>query len=506
MNNLRVDRVARGIANRLEDHERRLKGVETQPQLAHSSLENGAVDEYDADGNLVSSFGRQYDGTHGAVVLSGPIPPTPSTPVLGQSVAGLVARWNGTFLGEDGTVDLLVTAPMDFSRVEVHASTDPNFDPAFATTLVGTIETPRGTDVPISLPLGTYHVKLVTRSLPGKASAPSPAASVVVAPIAGSRLAADAIDGKMITGATMRSNEFAAYFGGWQIDEFGFRVWPEGDGVTWMSPSFSVARATGDTLATGTFQTARTGARVRLSNQGAIAALDMFADTSTAHGALYTTKPASGLVQSVFRHYVNTSDWSYGLLITPNSWRFNTPSGADYFAGGDDGAGQYINSPVIFNREYTFASNLYITSNGNIGRTTSSARNKILPEPLPEDVDEKLLSLRAVTWFDRTESEQVADYLAREAEGEPLENPQGQPIPDTPVELRRVPGMIAEEVEAAGLSEFVIYGSDGRVEGLMYERLAVALIPVVARQRDRLAAVEAELAEIRQHLGLPPKE
>jgi|GEM_PF-3067817 len=50
-------------------------------------------------------------------------------------------------------------------------------------------------------------------------------------------------------------------------------------------------------------------------------------------------------------------------------------------------------------------------------------------------------------------------------------------------------GFIAEEVEAAGLDEFVIY-DDGEPIGLLYDRLTVALLELARNQEARLTALE----------------
>jgi len=47
-------------------------------------------------------------------------------------------------------------------------------------------------------------------------------------------------------------------------------------------------------------------------------------------------------------------------------------------------------------------------------------------------------------------------------------------------------GVIAEELEALGLTEFVIYDAAGVVSGVHYDRLALALIPVLQVQQSRL--------------------
>ncbi|MGM9381123.1 tail fiber domain-containing protein [Streptomyces antibioticus] len=61
-------------------------------------------------------------------------------------------------------------------------------------------------------------------------------------------------------------------------------------------------------------------------------------------------------------------------------------------------------------------------------------------------------------------------------------------------------GLIAEEVEAAGLTWLVNY-LDGEVDGLRYDLLGVALLPVVQRQAQQLSDLEARLARLEAELS-----
>lgn len=155
----------RELARRL----RRLEeGVKAQnvPQLAHSSVEDGAIEHYDADGQLTAIVGKQHDDTTAPVVVTGPPPPAPT----GLDVVGgqlqVTATWDGTWA--DGAV-----APMDFARVEVHvgASQDFEVDPLpMSTTRMATIESPGGASVTWQSEPGEVWVTIVARSLPGKVS------------------------------------------------------------------------------------------------------------------------------------------------------------------------------------------------------------------------------------------------------------------------------------------------------------------------------------------------
>lgn len=152
------------IGTRLARLERSFERMQRSTRLSHASLENSALQMYDADGSLRAVLGAQPDGTTGMVVTNGPPPPVPTAPVLGPAIGGLSVTWNGTFA--DAQV-----APLDFARVEVHTS--PNTD--FTTgpgTLRGTLESPRGGTLILSAGSPLY-VRLLARNTSGTASEPS---------------------------------------------------------------------------------------------------------------------------------------------------------------------------------------------------------------------------------------------------------------------------------------------------------------------------------------------
>lgn len=137
----------------------------TQPQLAYSSIEDGAIQSVE-DGSLKAIIGKQYDGTQAITIVNGPIPPEPTAPTGTAGIEGATFRWDGTFV--DGAI-----VPMDFSRVELHVSTDPGLTGLLAGTLRATFETPRGGEVWIGLAPVDQYARLVTRTLTGQASAAS---------------------------------------------------------------------------------------------------------------------------------------------------------------------------------------------------------------------------------------------------------------------------------------------------------------------------------------------
>lgn len=55
-------------------------------------------------------------------------------------------------------------------------------------------------------------------------------------------------------------------------------------------------------------------------------------------------------------------------------------------------------------------------------------------------------------------------------------------------------GVIAEDLHDLGLTDFVYYDEQNRPDGVAYDRLALALIPLIQQQEARLRAIEERLA------------
>lgn len=106
----------------------------------------------------------------------------------------------------------------------------------------------------------------------------------------------------------------------------------------------------------------------------------------------------------------------------------------------------------------------YINSDGTLGWVSSSRRHKKNIHPAAVDV-QAVLSLELVTFLYKVEIDT-----------------------DRRAELQH--GLIAEQLDEAGLDWLVDYGADGLPEGVRYDRLALALLPVVQDLDDRLTALE----------------
>lgn len=215
---------------------------------------------------------------------------------------------------------------------------------------------------------------------------------------------------------------------------------------------------------------------------------------------------------------MSSSDDRYGLLrINANSAFFGlggTESGDKYgFAkvdssgqltlvgeGGSDlglrkdGTGPRIYSHSIRDRHYSSGANVFITSHGTLGKSTSARKYKADERSVATSLyADALLSIDYKSWIDKGEQALHEEYLEfREANPmAPVLERLGEASQEAPD--RRV-GAIAEDFVDAGLEEFVTYDQFGEVDGLQYDRIGPALIPIVRELRDRIEQLETQLA------------
>lgn len=119
-------------------------------------------------------------------------------------------------------------------------------------------------------------------------------------------------------------------------------------------------------------------------------------------------------------------------------------------------------APDIYSRSVSTRA-VYVTSSGTLGTTSSLRAHKTDVVPLEPAVVTSLLALAPVTF--------------RRIHGDP--------------QAPREAGLIAEDVEAAGMpDEFLYRGAAGELEGVAYERLPVALIAAVQHLHARIAHLE----------------
>ena len=134
--------------------------------------------------------------------------------------------------------------------------------------------------------------------------------------------------------------------------------------------------------------------------------------------------------------------------------------------------GPIIHSAITNNSN---AANLYIDANGRHWRSSSASRYKLDQQPMT--LPDSLLDPVMKDWVDAG-SQARFDTLNTE----PRPFREHDQMEYDSISLRRVPGMVAEDVAAAGGEEFVTYDSEGEIEGFAYDRYALARTQVLAKQ------------------------
>lgn len=150
----------RELARQVKSLDRRVRGMGS-PQLANSAIENGAVRAYEGASQTMQ-IGRQWDGTYASTISNGPVPPTPTAPVVTDGIGGFVAAWDGQFANA-------AILPMDFLRVDVHVGVSVDFIPDHGNRF-GSISAPTGGSLTVGADAGTYYVKLVCWTQAGQVS------------------------------------------------------------------------------------------------------------------------------------------------------------------------------------------------------------------------------------------------------------------------------------------------------------------------------------------------
>lgn len=134
----------------------------------------------------------------------------------------------------------------------------------------------------------------------------------------------------------------------------------------------------------------------------------------------------------------------------------------------------FLRSGHISQNTTSATSNVHVRSDGIMFSIGSATRYKEDIQPLINELDysKRILNLRPKSWIDKGEKERG------EAFG-------------------RYYGVIAEDVESIGLSEYTTKNKDGELESVQYDRLWTLLIPVVKEQETEISNLKQELADIK---------
>ena len=152
---------------------------------------------------------------------------------------------------------------------------------------------------------------------------------------------------------------------------------------------------------------------------------------------------------------------------TTNTVRVLSSGGTnEYFAIRSDG---YLSASYTYsNLTSAAAANMVIGSGGFIYRSTSSLKYKKDVEDTAHGLSD-VLNLRAVTYKGKSEGD-----------GEKVFG-----------------GLIAEEVHAAGLSEFVLYNEDGEPDALHYGHMVSLAFKAIQEQQAQIEDLKAEVAALK---------
>lgn len=134
---------------------------------------------------------------------------------------------------------------------------------------------------------------------------------------------------------------------------------------------------------------------------------------------------------------------------------------------------EYVQIPSAWSQTSSSSPNAVIASDGAIVRSTSASKYKVnIERTRSTDLAERLLTVPNAHWLDKAAME-------RYASGEQKELPQTNF------------GLIAEDLEAAGLEDLVVRGPDGELEGIQYDRIAAALLPLLAQMKTEIDELKA---------------
>ena len=139
--------------------------------------------------------------------------------------------------------------------------------------------------------------------------------------------------------------------------------------------------------------------------------------------------------------------------------------------------GSYVHIESAYRRTSGASPNVCVNADGALVRSTSASKYKTdIQRSYVSDYGERLLELPTATWMDKAETERYVD-------GES----QDKPVCHF--------GMIAEDLADAGLEILVSRGQDGELEGIQYDRIGPALIPVIKQLQDKVNKLEEKLNE-----------
>ena len=156
---------------------------------------------------------------------------------------------------------------------------------------------------------------------------------------------------------------------------------------------------------------------------------------------------------------------------TSNQWNFQvyTNAGQSTLSCRDD---YYLRSVAIYDRTNGSSANVFIDSSGYLYRSTSSIKYK-------RDVIDYDKGIATVTQL------RPVYYKSK------VNDPDGNPV------NTQYAGLIAEELDALGLDEFVVKDNTGEVESIHYGNMVALLTKAIQEQQALIAQLQADVAALK---------
>lgn len=311
-------------------------------------------------------------------------------------------------------------------------------------------------------------------------------------------ITANVFSGKTFTGGTFTGSVFqshAANDRGLKFNSGGLTAYDDKGRA-----SFSLSAATGSVSVVGRYQSGWNGENrwvivpMQDSSDGLRAGIWLTNSTSGVGGSetagMYMDRPNVSYAQplnlrgmngggvTVYGR-LNSNDMYSGIIHHADGLYHFQGANGSYFMSSLEMHGRLLlkNTPAT-----TQAANAHIaTADGTIFKASSASRFKVDQRVM--DVPDALLDVPVKHWIDRGQLELMMDI---EYGPQPLTEADQRTL-DSLQREQRVPGVVAEEVEAAGGELFVGYTADGRVETVSYDRLALARTAILKKQLDALA-------------------
>lgn len=208
--------------------------------------------------------------------------------------------------------------------------------------------------------------------------------------------------------------------------------------------------------------------------------------------------------------YFGERNWTgntciYGGVIyaySDNSFQLRTVSNTTYFYANQS----CIMSSGTYNTTVTGSANVRVNSNGTICRSTSASKYKLNIDDINQDeyYPYRLLRINPKQWFDKNLVEAYSAYISGEIkENEEPESDELKMYKEllSDVTVDPIYGLVAEDLEEAGLEKFCMYklkdNDEKELEGISYERLPILIIPMV---RDLVLAMQDIIPAVKDNI------